>query len=299
MMLSFGNRNLAVFTMQVWLNISEGLSLAEDGIFGAKTQAALVAYQKRKGQTPDGIFKRATFITLREDMRRALCGPNKPANHLAVVKADKLGGGTAFFNMRADAAVLWNRIRDEVKQYGANLTSVGALRHLKDAQGVGRSKTSLHFAAIAHDFALDSGGINPETDNFVLTIDKDENWTIFARCTDQNAPKFDEVKPIRIFNPITYQQRNGTGKAVEGKFINVTAIAAKHGFYHVKPHRGWKQSKAITVLEWHHLDTRNTLLMQGFSSFQQEISTIWQPEQIKQYPDIARQDGIFGISWFG
>ena len=302
MVLRNGNQNLAVFTLQNWLNAVAGEKLQADGVFGRLTEAALVRYQRRKGLVSDGLFKNADFQALRIDFYKSITGYNDfshLARNTARCEADKLGNGVSFFNMRADAALLWHRFRTEVKSYGANLTSVGAIRHPQDAEGIGRSKTSLHFAGIAHDFALDSGGMNPEKDNFVLTLDSTERWQIFARCTNEKAQRFNEVKTLRILNPITYTQRNGTGKPIEGKFINITEIANKHGLYHVAPHRGWRTSKAITVLEWHHLDFRNTLIMQGFSTFEQEIRTVWSEDVLSRYPSIRGQKGVFGLSWFG
>jgi len=57
---SDGSSGSAVSTLQYNLNACYGYSLTRDGVFGTKTQAALMAVQKKLGINVDGIYGEQT-----------------------------------------------------------------------------------------------------------------------------------------------------------------------------------------------------------------------------------------------
>ena len=59
----FGSKGADVMTLQMALN-SAGYSLSADGIFGAKTEAAVKDYQRKNGLTVDGIAGPKTWSRL-------------------------------------------------------------------------------------------------------------------------------------------------------------------------------------------------------------------------------------------
>ena len=67
-----GDREAAAYAVQRALNAS-GQSLVEDAIFGEQTERAVIAWQRKSGLTPDGIFgpassaKMATRLTAKVD----------------------------------------------------------------------------------------------------------------------------------------------------------------------------------------------------------------------------------------
>ena len=60
--LRYGSSGAYVLAWQKYLNLM-GYNLAEDGIFGKDTQAAIIKYQKSKGLTADGIVGAKTWAS--------------------------------------------------------------------------------------------------------------------------------------------------------------------------------------------------------------------------------------------
>jgi len=59
-----GARGEDVRFLQTQLNVSAGAGLMPDGLFGAKTDAAVRAFQRTKGLTVDGIVGPKTWAAL-------------------------------------------------------------------------------------------------------------------------------------------------------------------------------------------------------------------------------------------
>jgi hypothetical protein len=66
-----GAKGRAVRRIQEWLSLN-GEQVAIDGSFGPATQAAVQAFQRRRGRGDDGIVDAATFSALHEPLSRAL-----------------------------------------------------------------------------------------------------------------------------------------------------------------------------------------------------------------------------------
>jgi peptidoglycan hydrolase-like protein with peptidoglycan-binding domain len=67
--LNQGNNLPAVGTLQKLLNNRAGASLVVDGIFGPKTKAAVIAFQKTRGLSPDGIVGVNTWPIISAETR--------------------------------------------------------------------------------------------------------------------------------------------------------------------------------------------------------------------------------------
>lgn len=62
--LSKGSKGSEVRTLQILLNVKNGAKLIVDGDFGTLTRQAVIAYQKSKGLTQDGIVGKNTWTSL-------------------------------------------------------------------------------------------------------------------------------------------------------------------------------------------------------------------------------------------
>lgn len=286
----------SVERLQQWLT-ALGQPLRADGQFGPKTQAALMSWQASEGLKPDGIFGPASFGRMRDRYRATLA--SNP-NSLVRLPADVAegSGGFGFTSMRADVAQAYQRLYREAQNRGILVTSAGAYRPLSASVGVGRSLTSLHYAAIAFDMALDSGGINPEEDAYVLEALDGNRWRVWARVFTPDAPDA-PTRPTTIRNPITYAKRFGTAKPVTGLFVDFTEMANRYGFSDIRAWNGWQHRTAWTVLEWWHFQFEG-VLFPGFSTFGQELATLHTQAQIAQYQAVARRAGrVWKRTWLG
>lgn len=63
-LLKRGNKTPSVIVLQVLLSAVAGSSLKVDGIFGARTEQAVKAFQRQKGLNPDGIVGKKTWPPL-------------------------------------------------------------------------------------------------------------------------------------------------------------------------------------------------------------------------------------------
>lgn len=289
----------AVARLQQWLTILGTTKLRADGIFGPMTAEALKAWQAANGLVPDGVFGPASFAIMRTQIRNHYAGGTfvRGFTRLPADKAPNSDGYT-FTALRNDVAPAYNRLYEDAKSHGIIVTSAGGVRALSASVGVGRSLRSLHYAGIAFDMALDTGGLNPETDAFVLEALEGNRWRVWARVYDKTAPNAPK-KPTTVKNPVTYRQRNGTGKPVTGLFVDFTDLALKHGWNNIPAHGGWKYTKAITTLEWWHFQFEG-VLMPRFSSFGDEVLGLQIPEALAKYPAVAQyRDWTWKWNWLG
>ena len=77
--LQLGSAGTAVKTMQQALK-ALGYSVSADGVFGALTQAALIAFQKRNNLTSDGVAGTKTLATLYSDSAVGATSPSTPSS---------------------------------------------------------------------------------------------------------------------------------------------------------------------------------------------------------------------------
>jgi len=81
-----GDRGAKVRLIQEWLTLND-VAVVPDGKFGAATEAAVLAFQKRRRLTTNGVVATRTFEALIEPMKRVLVDVPRKANLGATVVA--------------------------------------------------------------------------------------------------------------------------------------------------------------------------------------------------------------------
>ena len=252
----------------------------------------LKKFQSDNGLVADGVFGQKTFNAMRTALLKFYCFE---MDCLKVQKiqmpADKVGNGFDFFRLRTDAAYWYRKLWNELKEYGAHLTSSGSDRALSAKVSANRSEKSMHYPAIAFDLFVYSGMVNPELDTFIIEKDGDY-WRVWVRA--------DKGELRTIQNPCTYQKRTGTGKPITAKVLDFTAIAQRYHFQRIKCRKSFfTDLRAVnqTASEWWHFQNE-FCLMPYFSTFGQELQEIFPLSQLEKSSVWEHSGALFKQSWF-
>lgn len=262
--------------------------LVVDGVFGKKSKEALMLFQSQNKLVKDGIFGNASFNKIRQLAIEKLCGTLK----LKTMPADYYDAqGTTKNTMRTDAAYFYEQLYNELHNYGAIITSAGALRGLSAPVTAGRSTVSMHYVGLAFDLHTGSGMMNPKKDPYVIVKDG-SYWRVYARCTNNG-----NAKKITLNNPITYAKRKGDGTTVTDYFVDFTAIAAKYHFNRIEPHSQFFTGGNMIHAEWWHFQN-DFLLISGYSTFGQELKSLYSLQQIiNAKMNDSRLNRVYGKNW--
>ena len=257
--------------------------------FGEDTEAKLKAYQASKGLTADGVFGAKTFAALRADVQRLHVQKGSFPNFGKIsCPADQYQGGYNAFRFRADAAYWYMGFYNEMKEAGAIVTSSGSDRSVGAYVSAARSPTSMHYIATAFDLYVYSAMRDPNTDPYVVEGDG-AYWRVWARSP------LGETRTIA--NPITYKMRHGTKKPVTDRFIDLTAIAAKHNFKRIKPRASFFNGGNEMGAEWWHFQNE-FVLFPLYSTFGEELLTLHSPTAIQGSDLREHTSKVFKIDWF-
>ncbi|WP_019961335.1 peptidoglycan-binding domain-containing protein [Woodsholea maritima] len=165
--------------------------------------------------------------------------------------------GLANFTLRADAAKAFRLIAKTVDEMGAKLHSSGGLRSLSAQSNASRSAKSMHYPGLAIDLCINAGFFHPDTDPYVITRVGEKSWTVWARAAHGTAQMLEAV----------YWRGPWTGgevltKIVEGAFINLTKLFAKHGFSAIAARAGFLRASNRLYLsaEWWHFQAEGLLV---------------------------------------
>lgn len=246
--------------------------------------------QSAVGTTPDGIFGPNTYRAVRKELIKLLL-PTDQSKRLLTVPADAVAGGFKQLTLRSDVAQKFNELKNSINKAGGVVTTAGGLRSLADSGRPNTSFTSLHYGGIAFDLALGSGGMNPETDPYVLEQLPNGTWTVWARAKSGTL--------TTINNPVTYSQRRGTGKPVTGNFVNFTECAQSLGFRGIRAHSNWLTGGPMTAAEWWHFQYEYTLL-EGYTTFGEELELIYPSTTLSRFSNIqSRRHLVWQKGWWG
>lgn len=212
--------------------------------------------------------------------------------------ADKINGIEGFDHLmlRKDAAEKYNAVRQEVLDRGGVITTSGGKRSLSQTASAGRSSTSMHYPGLAFDLALVSGFFKPDIDPFVITRGENGYWVVWCRADRGDEEELNAVYWEGWTSGIDLE------KTVQGKFINFTEICAKHGFYPIRPRKGFTrpENKKYISCEWWHFQA-NDLLVPELSQFGIELLKIegYSPEHIRTTSEDvwSRRRVIYRINW--
>ena len=200
--------------------------------------------------------------------------------------------------LRQDAAEKYNELRKEVLSLGGVMPIEQGKRPLSEGVSMGKSATSLHYTGLAFDLASNSGFFKPDTDPFIITLGGSGGYLeVWCR-----APHGHETKLNALFWDDPNSGKDHT-KTIQGKFFNFTRLAAKHGFYPIRPRLSFTRAKDRKYIgcEWWHFQA-NDLLIPNLSQLGIELMRIneYTPDYIRNANDTVwgRKQAIFQQDWF-
>lgn len=215
-------------------------------------------FQAARGLQVDGIIGPRTLWELQ--------APWAEANVLGFERlaADKVAGydGYDSTTLRADVGALYAGLLEDAHKRGAVVTSAGGRRSLGTGGSASRSGTSLHYWGGAFDLSTVTGMQDPTADPYVLVPEpgSDRRWRVWARAEGGRRKRLEGVR-----------YRSG-GRLelvpVEGRFIDFTALAQKHGFSPIGARSCWPGN--YLCAEWWHFQA-NRLLFRDVSQFGAEL----------------------------
>lgn len=308
MLLKKGSTGHAVVELQEALErLGHELGLP-DGHFGPKTKKAVKSFQSNNGLKADGLVGNLTYTMLNNILSQKgleLMGENaqdeqdldEPEQKLKWVRcpADKFPGRSGYkrTTLREDCAVAYNELYREVHELGGILTSAGGRRSLASGAGPARSKKSMHYTGLAFDMALPTAMHKPDVDPYVIESIGDRRWRVWMRAEQGENMKLDA----------SYVRRKGKKtqllqKEVEGKFVDFTALALKHGFHSIRGRRSFFKGGSYGGAEWWHFQYEKALT-RGVSKFGEELLKVYSLDRCKRfvYWEEAK-DCVFGKNWF-
>jgi hypothetical protein len=203
------------------------------------------------------------------------------------IDADPFGGGLNRTRVRSDVAVLYNALREEIKSLGGILTSSGAIRDLNAPVSAGRSATSIHYSGCALDLFISSGMQNKASDAYFIES-VDGQWNLWARAASGQQ---------RTVNAVFFKNGSTRTEQVTANLINVTELAAKHGFATIGPRDCFPGE--YLCAEWWHLQCE-AVLVPFISQFGTEMLSIEDIDEnrLSTTPLFKNRRLIFKAQWF-
>lgn len=257
-----------------------------DGIFGAKTEDALEAWQESVGLYADGIFGPASRRKLEEiipehgigEAPKISVGPAPSIIGWKSVPCDVLGPRMGFSRctLRADVAEKYRLLVEDLHKAGAVMTTAGGRRGLGSKTSPARSRTSLHYLGRAFDLALPTGMRDPEKDAYIIEQRDDDprRWIVWA------AAEHGEEKTI---DACVWNRRKKLHKVeVTRKVVNFTELAASYGFRPIRCRRSFLRGGSYGGAEWWHFQDEDGLVP-GQTTFGEELLRAYKPNRAKQF----------------
>jgi hypothetical protein len=295
-MLEIGDRGEDVRTLQESLTLLGYRSGPADGVFGAKTEDAVIEFQDAEGIYSDGIVGPQTQAMLEQALREWVTEQHSPGvesveaspDRLPFVRvpADAYRDGYDRFFLRKDVAEAYMRVRNAVVAAGGKLTSSGARRSLTANVSPSRSATSFHYTGRALDLFVGSGMERTTSDPFVVAPDGERLWRVFARASGGDQMQLDVV---------TYGDRKRT-RSIEGTFIDLTALFKEHGFERIRARKSFFTGGTWLGAEWWHFQYERGLEKDA-STFGGELLKVYSEETLRETPPWRFRDRVFGRNW--
>ncbi|MDJ0869703.1 MAG: peptidoglycan-binding domain-containing protein [Myxococcota bacterium] len=295
-MLQVGDRGEDVRTLQESLAQLGYRPGKVDGIFGEKTEDALIRFQEAQGILADGTLSTQTQEMLERALSEQVLEQQSPGvdslersgERLPFVRvpADAYRDGYDRFFLRSDVAEAYTRVRDVVVEAGGKLTSSGARRSLTAHVSPSRSATSFHYTGRALDLMVGSGMEAPSRDPYVVAADGDRRWRVYARA---------EGAERREVEAVTYGSRT-RGRPVEGHFLDLTALFESEGFARIRARKSFFSGGTWLGAEWWHFQYERGL-EPGVSTFGGELLRVYSEDTLRETPPWRFRDRVFGRNW--
>lgn len=283
MLLRIGSKGAEVRELQTRL-VAAGFPCDIDGAYGPGTAAAVEDFQDSADLLEDGVAGKDTQAALAKKLGLAAPAPEAPrviaapSERMRSVRclANVMGTNSLFaLNLREDAAKDWLAAQLEVTALGGGITTAGGFRALSAGGGKAQSATSLHYVGIAHDLAMGSGMQSVHNPYIVVYGAKPREWRVFMRCAGGTEMALDAVLCSTVKGR-TYLRT----EKVTGKFIDFTALMAKHGFHPIRGRKSFFQGKSYSGAEWWHFQYERALTP-GVSTFGGELLKVYRESEIR------------------
>lgn len=245
-----------------------GVTQSADEVDETSLRAAVSQFQQQRGMAVDGLAGEDTLWELNAswalanqlDLVRLEMDAWTPPG-VATHDDDQHGYSSA--RLRSDCADSVAQWRGELNAAGVPLTTSGATRSLDAVVRTGRSPTSIHYSAAAIDLATPSGmarmgAVRAEELAYVVT-EESGRWRVWARSEAGEELALDIVE---------WSGGATTARRVEGRFLDVTAAAARHGLAPIGPRSTFPGD--YQSAEWWHFQSSD-VLVPWVSQFGSEI----------------------------
>lgn len=308
MFLKRGDTGKEVEEVQEALLLLGFISGKPDSIFGQKTEAAVVNFQKKNKIITDGIVGPSTINEINKALKiigKKTLKTTKPSKIIDTqkklrwvkCKADIFPGRGGYSNLtlRSDTAEAYNNLRDDVVALGGIMTTAGGKRSLESKSSPSRSRKSMHYVGRAFDLALPTGMQDASTDPFIVTDAGNRNWEVWCRTDDNSVP---EITLEAVIVSGRYGKTKMTKVATTDRFFSFTKLAEQHGFFPIRARKSFFRGGSYTGAEWWHFQYENGLVKRK-TTFGEEILksyTIKKAESFIYWKE--SKDCIFGINWF-
>lgn len=295
-MLKLDSRGEAVRTLQENLALLGYRPGPADGVFGEKTEDAVILFQEAEGLYADGIAGPQTLKAMNEALRNHMLemhGLSESSGEAAPqrlpfvrVPADTYRDGYDRFFLREDAAAAYLQVREQVVEAGGKLTSSGARRSLNARVSPSRSATSFHYTGRALDLHVGSGMESPARDPFVIARDDDRYWRVYVRAPGGEAMELEAI---------TYGNRRRPRQA-RGNFLDLTALFERAGFARIRARKSFFAGGTWLGAEWWHFQYEEGLVPE-VSTFGDELLRVYDRDTLEDTPPWRFRDRVFKVNW--
>ncbi len=296
-MLKLNSRGEDVRTLQENLNLLGHNAGKVDGIFGEKTEDAVIRFQETEGIYADGVVGTQTMAIMEVILREQTSEQQSPGidsldSHpqrlnFVRVSATKYRDGYDRFFLRSDVAKAYQKVYDQVIEAGGKITSSGARRSLGARVNPSRSATSFHYTGRALDLHVGSGMEVPGRDPYVITSDGDRYWRVYVRAVEGDSMELDAI---------TYANRERSRK-VSGNFLDLTQLFEKNGFMCIKARKSFFTGGTWLGAEWWHFQYEIGLKKEE-TTFGDELLRVYPREVLQPTPPWKYRDRIFKVNWW-
>lgn len=325
MMLRHGKKGEAVRSLQEMLKflgyqeVSGPVStptirpLKVDGVFGDRTEAAIIEFQEEQGLLADGIVGPETMTALQEayaqrhgelvDVGDGAVVEAEPESRRALTMlplqrepADRYGDGYDRVNLRADVANAYRSVYDIVAAHGGMMTSSGGIRSLGARVTPGRSRTSMHYLGRAFDLFVYSGMIAADDAPYTVTeTDEPRRYRVYAWCDAANATETRLHQDMTLDRVVTYDKRDGSLQR-SGVFLDLTTLLEEYGFKPIRARQRFRSGGNLMGAEWWHFQYEKGLI-RGVSTFGQELRRLYDVRRLEGTSPWEHRDKVFGEEW--
>lgn len=276
-----------------------------DGIFGQKTEKAVIRFQESVGLYADGIVGPVTMEALEDAYTTLVLEIMSPGSesvdghvermHFVRCEADKIKGTEGYdrLYLRMDAADAYNKVLNQVHQWGGKLTSSGGKRALNVKLNSNRSATSFHYLGLALDLFIWSGMNNPKEDPYVIKVADFEarRFEVYVRCNSN------EVEDVALSDVVVYKDPGLQNRhSVTGPFKNLTAEFHNQGFEPIPARLRFIEDGYPLAAEWWHFQFEAPL-KPYVSNFGGELLRVYSKQRLENTTPWRFRDRVFKVNW--